>query len=461
MLYATLACGGDRECAQIELSRHLREFVSWERTTIWKDMVGQERRTTNAELRSALHRTRDHLLFKLPFLGSIKVTNRALTMAFNLTVLLVLVLVNIFGDGPKNRCFAILIFASLMWATEAIPLFVTSMLIPLLLVVFKVLTISTTDNSQLMTADQAAKFLFSKMWAPVIMLLLGGFTIAAALSKYGIAKRMATMILSRAGTRSWAVLLAIMFVAWFASMWISNVAAPVLCFSVIQPILRTLEPGNSFAVSLIMGIALSSNIGGLATPISSPQNAIALTYMEPQLSWVTWLAVSLPISLLSIMTCWALLLYFYQPGKSTPFVQPIHAASEPLTRTQWFILATSVATIILWCLESTIKSLIGNAGVIAIVPMVAFFATGILDKDDFNSFLWSVIMLAMGGMCLGAAVENTSLLAVVGSGIANALAGQNLLTALIAFCALVLVVATFISHTVSALILLPLVQNVG
>lgn len=80
----------------------------------------------------------------------------------------------------------------------------------------------------------ATKYVFSSMWTPVIMLLLGGFTIAAALSKYHIAKLMATFLLSKAGTRPRNVLFVNMGVAWFASMWISNVAAPVLCFSIIQ-----------------------------------------------------------------------------------------------------------------------------------------------------------------------------------------------------------------------------------
>lgn len=80
----------------------------------------------------------------------------------------------------------------------------------------------------------AAGYIFAAMWTPVIMLLLGGFTIAAALSKYNIAKMMATFVLSKAGTKPRTVLLTNMFVAMFASMWISNVAAPVLCYSIIQ-----------------------------------------------------------------------------------------------------------------------------------------------------------------------------------------------------------------------------------
>ena len=72
------------------------------------------------------------------------------------------------------------------------------------------------------------------MWTPVIMLLLGGFTIAAALSKCKIDKRIATFVLSKAGTRPRTVVVANMFVAAFASMLVSNVAAPVLCFSIIE-----------------------------------------------------------------------------------------------------------------------------------------------------------------------------------------------------------------------------------
>ena len=81
---------------------------------------------------------------------------------------------------------------------------------------------------------EAARYAFAAMWTPVIWLLLGGFTIAAALSKYQIAKYLATSVLSKAGTKPQIVLLTNMFVAMIASMWISNVAAPVLCYSIIQ-----------------------------------------------------------------------------------------------------------------------------------------------------------------------------------------------------------------------------------
>lgn len=85
-----------------------------------------------------------------------------------------------------------------------------------------------------MEPKESTEAVFASMWTPVIMLLLGGFTIAAALSKHDIARRMATFVLSKAGTRPRTVLVTNMFVSMVLSMWISNVAAPVLCFSIIQ-----------------------------------------------------------------------------------------------------------------------------------------------------------------------------------------------------------------------------------
>lgn len=113
------------------------------------------------------------------------------------------------------------------------PLFVTALLIPLLIVTLRVMRTDDSTYTRL-TAPDATKKVFAAMFSPVIMLLLGGFAIAGALSKFGIAKSMATFVLSKAGTRPNRVLLVNMLVATIASMWISNVAAPVLCFSLIQ-----------------------------------------------------------------------------------------------------------------------------------------------------------------------------------------------------------------------------------
>jgi phosphate transporter len=101
------------------------------------------------------------------------------------------------------------------------------------------------------------------MFSPVIMLLLGGFAIAAALSKHYIAKAAAASILSRVSHPNH-IVLATMFVASFASMWISNVAAPVLCFSLIQPILRRQSfEGQPLGKVCLVLLACQGRVGSL------------------------------------------------------------------------------------------------------------------------------------------------------------------------------------------------------
>ena len=173
-------------------------------------------------------------------------------LVFTIAVFAVLLAVPIMEEPEQQNCLALVVFVSLLWATEvsqpvlhhlthlrtnvlrqAIPLFVTSLLVPFLVVLLRVVRSDDRPYTRL-SSKQATSYIFAAMWTPVIMLLLGGFTIAAALSKYNIAKMMATFVLSKAGTKPRTVLLTSMGVATFASMWISNVAAPVLCFSIIQ-----------------------------------------------------------------------------------------------------------------------------------------------------------------------------------------------------------------------------------
>lgn len=252
--YATVVASGDLEAARKELRLHLREHVVWERNTVWREMIGIERKAQAANLgfkHTILGNESRHQNARLQGdaeeaktqevqtpLGRYSCPKFILDSTFwaliaIVVVFAVLLAVPIMKTAEQQNCLAMVVFVSLLWATEAIPLFVTSLLVPFLVVVLRVVREDDKPHRRL-TSKEAAGYIFSAMWTPVIMLLLGGFTIAAALSKYNIAKKMATFVLSKAGTKPSNVLLASMGVALFMSMWISNVAAPVLCFSIIQ-----------------------------------------------------------------------------------------------------------------------------------------------------------------------------------------------------------------------------------
>ncbi|KAF3103424.1 low-affinity phosphate transporter [Orbilia oligospora] len=479
-IYAELITNDDVDTAKKELRLYLREHVVWERNTVWREMIGIERKAQAANLgirRTLLgadvpeERTRrqgdeapsEKTEIRTP-LGTITcprwlISSNFFTLIIATAIFLAVLFAPIFQSPEQRGCFAILVFASILWATEVIPLFVTSLMIPFLVVILRVCREDEKPHARL-DAKDTAKYIFAAMWTPVIMLLLGGFTIAAALSKYHIAKLMATQVVSMAGTRPRTVLLTNMFVAMVASMWISNVAAPVLCYSLIQPMLRNLPAESNMSKALILGIALASNVGGMASPIASPQNIIALKNMKPEPSWGEWFVVALPVSILSIFAIWAILLVTFKPGRGTNIV-PIRPIKDKFTGVQYFISFVTVATIVLWCFAGSLEAEFGDMGVIAIIPIVMFFGSGILTKEDFNNFLWTIIILAAGGLSLGKAVNSSGLLHTIARHIEQVTNSMSLYGVAVTFAGLILVIATFISHTVAALIILPIVSQVG
>ncbi|KAM5544077.1 hypothetical protein V8D89_002263 [Ganoderma adspersum] len=467
-LYALCVTRNDAVEARRQLKLHQREHIAWERDTVWRQMIGQARRGEEGGLMtmggSLVPEPEKGLLDVQTPAGRVKLTMKQLYLVLALVVFAVLLNIRVVKGQEANKCFAILVFATILWATEAIPLFVTSTLIPLLLVVLQV--IRSDEDHKPLPPPAATKHIFSVMFSPTIMLLIGGFTIASALSKTAIDRVLITRVLSIAGERPSTVLLAFMGVACFASMWISNVAAPTLCFTLIQPILRTLPPKSSFAPCLIIGIALSANIGGQSSPISSPQNLIALSAMDPQLDWGSWFAISLPVSAISIVLIWLLLLVSYRPARSPTGdgeieIKPIRATREPFTAKQWWVTAVCLATIGLWCVAHSILDVVGDMGVIAIIPVVAFFSTGVLKKDDFEQFLWTVVFIAMGGIALGNGVTNSGLLEVLGDEIRDMISGMDLYPVVLLLSVIVLVISTFISHTIASVLLVPIAKEVG
>ncbi|KAF7335425.1 SPX domain-containing protein [Mycena venus] len=474
-LYAKCVTRGDRQLAKRQLRLHQRENIAWERDTVWRQMIGRERRgdgDADGLVGASLLQDDDALLDGKPGMvlnlgfARLRVTKKKIALLVSIAVFVALLNTHSF-DGPEeaNRCYAVLMFCTLLWATEAIPLFVTSLMVPLLLVVFSVIR----DNEGTpLPATNATKYIFSVMFSPTIMLLIGGFTISSALSKTNIDRVLITRVLSLAGTRPSTVLLAFMGVSCFASMWISNVAAPTLCFTLIRPILRTLPPKSSFAPCLILAIALAANIGGQSSPISSPQNLIALKYMDPPVSWGQWFIVALPVSFISIVLIWGLLLISYKPARAPGGgpdieIKLIRPTKERFTVKQWWVTFVCLGTITLWCVaqQPRVKDALGDMGVIAIIPIVAFFATGVLKKDDFEQFAWTIVFLAMGGIALGEGVTQSGLRGVLDAIIRNLLHGVALGKVILILSPVVLIISTFISHTIASVLLVPIAKQVG
>jgi phosphate transporter len=131
-------------------------------------------------------------------------------------------------------------------------------------------------------------------------------------------------------------------------------------------------------------------VGGMASPIASPQNVIAMGILDKlgPVSWIQWFLIAIPIALtLDLLIC-ILLLAIYQPAESAmpPEITASGSSGLSFNAKQWFVLGISLGTILLWCAASSLEGIVGDMGVIAILPIVVFYGTGILTKDDWNRY---------------------------------------------------------------------------
>lgn len=180
--YAKVVTSGDVTLATSQLKGHLREQVVWQRNTVWREMIGIERRALGASLEQTVmggaakdgEKPKPTKLcgYTLPSWLGIP----ALQLSVALTVLILLLKapgLRFFPRVEEQNCLAMLVFCTILWATEVIPLFVTSLLVPFLVVTLRV---GRTDDieDRRMDASETTKWIFSTMFTPSMCLLLGG-----------------------------------------------------------------------------------------------------------------------------------------------------------------------------------------------------------------------------------------------------------------------------------------------
>lgn len=362
-----------------------------------------------------------------------------------------ILLLPILHDDPRAKsCAALLGTITVLWVTEAVPFFVAALCIPLFTVLLGILADPTGTP---LTADKASKAAFGFMFNDTIMLIIGGFSISAAFSKCNFELRLAAVIQRHFGDSPKLFLLAFMMLGAFLSCWISNIAAPVLLTTLLLPIVRDFGSTSPYARSLLLGLAFSCNIGGMMSPISSPQNAIALGYLEQALpkqgiSFSQWLLVSMPFCICLVLVAWAYLVFVFLGNESDVKEIPmIIFEKQPINRTQVGVIAVTAVTVVLWCTLSYTEGVFGEMGTIAVLPAVIFFGTGVLNKSDLLGFSWNLILLIGGGNVLGAAVNSSQLLHIISQSLTPYLSGHSAYTTTITVLLAVFFVRTRHAHT--------------
>lgn len=342
---------------------------------------------------------------------------------------------------------ALLGFVVVLWVTELFPLFVTSLSIPVVLV---------------MTGALDSVSALAPFFNPIIVLFFAGFMLAEAMRRNGLDHLAAINLVARAG-KSPAVLFATMLaVSAGLSMFMSNTAA----VAVLVPIaLAISEPLHhlGYRKALVLGIAYAATIGGVGSAIGTPANLLAIelldTFADRSVSFVEWFAFGLPMVLVFLPVMGGYL--WWRAGvevEQTGFAQARAAAREELERVgrpnreQWTILVVFVGILTGW-LTQTAHGI--HPGIVALTGVVVLAMLGRILPDDLGRISWASLLTFGGGLALG--------LALVESGtsdwIATRLTGLSSVPAFVAVAAvalLALTLTTVASNTASAAILIPL-----
>ena len=366
----------------------------------------------------------------------------------------------------EQRVIAIFVFSALMWITEAIPIWTTSVLI----IVLMLLTIS--DSSFIFLRDEnienirafgsliKSKSIIATFADPIIMLFLGGFILAMGAEKCGLDKNLARILFSPFGKKSRNVLLGLMFVTAIFSAFMSNTATTAMMFAVMAPILAPIKNSGKGRIALVLAIPIAANIGGIGTPIGTPPNAIALKYLnDPDglnraIGFGQWMIAMMPFVIVMILASWVLLLKLF-PFNRKELEISFDCKFEKSPKA-YIVYATFAATVLLWMLDKWTGI---NSNVVAMIPIAVFCTTGIIDKNDLKNISWDVLWLVAGGFALGVCLQESGL----AKHLVNSVPFANWSPYLVILGAGILCyfMATFMSHTATTALLIPVLATVA
>ena len=298
---------------------------------------------------------------------------------------------------------------------------------------------------------------FGTLASPIIILFLGGFMLAGASVKYNLDKNLTNVLLKPFGQKPMFIILGLMLVTATLSAFMSNTATTAMMMTVAIPIAMQVSKEDKFRIMLALSIPIAANIGGMATPIGTPPNAIVIANLTQQginIAFGTWVALMLPLVVLLLLLAWGTMRMFFPPTLES-FKLTLQGSFEK-SRPAIILYILFAVTVLLWFTEA--QHGIPSA-MIAFLPIAGLTVTSVMKQEDIRSLPWEVLWLVAGGIALGISMENTGLAMWLVSSINWEMFPQLLLLLVFGFVALML--SNFLSNTVTATLLIPLAVSMG
>ncbi|MCE0557969.1 DASS family sodium-coupled anion symporter [Motilimonas sp. E26] len=320
---------------------------------------------------------------------------------------------------------------------------------------------------------------------PLIFLFLGGFLISIAMEKWNLHKRIALKTMLLAGSTPSIQILGMMLVTAFLSMWMSNTATAVMMLPIalsVVMIVKNREPENQdFGKAMLLGIAYSASIGGIATLIGTPPNALMAAYLSDsyniEIGFGQWMMLGLPLAAVMLTVAWVWLTKIsYRVDRSDSICAKAVFQKQldelgAITPAEKKVLVIFALAAISWIFRPIISDATGLAITdtgIAIAAAILLFTIPVskdnnervLDWESAEKVPWGILILFGGGLALAAHIKSSGLAEFIahqiqGMGAVELVIGVLVVTAVITF------LTEITSNTATAAGFLPLLGPVA
>ena len=312
----------------------------------------------------------------------------------------------------QQRVIAIFVMAVMLWITEAIPAWATSIAI-----IFVLLFCVSNSSFNFLQGNEGqygqlldSVGIMACFADPTIILFLGGFILAIAATKSGLDVWMAKTLIKPFGKKSENVLLGFLLITGVFSMFISNTATAAMMLTFLTPVFKALPANGKGRIALTMSIPIGANLGGMGTPIGTPPNAFAYKVLNDpaglnmQIGFGQWMMIMGPLVIVLLLIAWVVLKKFF------PFTQKtIELNIQGDMSHNWrtaVVGITFAITILLWIMGKYVGV---NSNTVAMLPIAVFAITGVITAKDLQKIDWGVIWMVAGGFALGLALNGTGL----------------------------------------------------
>lgn len=361
----------------------------------------------------------------------------------------------------QQRVIAIFVMAVMLWITEAIPAWATS------IAIIFVLLFCVSDSSFNFLQGNEGQYgqlldsvgIMACFADPTIILFLGGFILAIAATKSGLDVWMAKTLIKPFGKKSENVLLGFLLITGVFSMFISNTATAAMMLTFLTPVFKALPANGKGRIALTMSIPIGANLGGMGTPIGTPPNAFAYKVLNDpaglnmQISFGQWMLIMVPLVFVLLFIAWIVLKKFF------PFTQKtIELNIQGDMSRNWrtaVVGITFAVTILLWVMGKYVGV---NSNTVAMLPIAIFAITGVITAKDLQKIDWGVIWMVAGGFALGLALNGTGLAKVAIQAIP--FGAWSPIVILIIAGLVCYFLSNFISNTATAALMIPILTVV-